>query len=43
MAELSSVYDDIHDRIWEIEKVNRNLNERLENFLHLSTYAGSFS
>ena len=25
MAELSAVYEDVHDRIWEIEKVKMNL------------------
>ncbi len=28
MAELSAVYDDVHDRIWEIEKVKFRLKKK---------------
>ena len=34
MAELSAVYDDVHDRIWEIEKVKfrRKWNKKLKGW-----------
>jgi hypothetical protein len=34
MAELSAVYEDVHDRIWEIEKVKIILNLLVDIFNH---------
>ena len=37
MAELSSVYEDIHDRIWEIEKVNSYSGDPISEYICFST------